>query len=222
MSKILSEDIAQQVKEVFDDQLKQPVEILLFSNQAECKYCEEIQQLLEEVVATSDKLNLSIYDTEKDKDTSRQYNISISPMIVIAARDGDKITNYGVRFAGIPSGHEFSSLIQSLILVSSRDSGLNPKTRDYLKKLKQPLHLQVFVTPTCPYCPRAVVLAHQFAIESSLVEAEMVEAMEFPDLANQHHVSGVPQTTINDGGAHVVGAVPEDYLLAEILKIVNN
>ena len=56
------------------------------------------------------------------------------------------------------------------------------------------------------------------AIESPNVQAEMIEAMEFPDLANRHNVNGVPQTTINDGAAHVVGAVPEDYLMTEILN----
>ncbi len=65
------------------------------------------------------------------------------------------------------------------------------------------------------------MLAHQLAVENPLVQAEMVEAMEFPDLADRHNVSGVPQTTINDGANHVVGAVPEDHLLAEIQKILN-
>ena len=65
------------------------------------------------------------------------------------------------------------------------------------------------------------MLAHQLAVENPLVQAELVEAMEFPDLADRHNVSGVPQTTINDGANHVVGAVPEDHLLAEIQKILN-
>jgi predicted DsbA family dithiol-disulfide isomerase len=65
------------------------------------------------------------------------------------------------------------------------------------------------------------VLAHQMALESPWVQAEMVEAIEFPDLSNRHHVSGVPQTTINDGAGAVVGAVPEEHLLAEILRSVN-
>jgi glutaredoxin-like protein len=129
--------------------------------------------------------------------------------------------DYGVRLAGIPSGHEFSSLIQDLILVSGRDSGLSAETRKALDDLDKPVLLQVFVTPTCPYCPRAVVLAHQMAIESPMVEAEMVEAMEFPDLANRFGVSGVPQTTINEGAGTVVGAVPEDHLLKEIQASLN-
>lgn len=60
------------------------------------------------------------------------------------------------------------------------------------------------------------MLAHQMALESPYVQAEMVEAMEFPELADRHQVSGVPQTTINDGAGAVVGAVPEDYLVEEI------
>ena len=66
-----------------------------------------------------------------------------------------------------------------------------------------------------------MVLAHQMALESPLIEAEMVEAMEFPELSHHHSVSGVPQTTINDGAGAVVGVVPEDYLLAEILRAIN-
>jgi hypothetical protein len=59
------------------------------------------------------------------------------------------------------------------------------------------------------------------ALESSLVQAEVVEAMEFPALSDRHEVSGVPQTTINAGAGVVVGAVPEDYLLAEIIRAFN-
>ncbi|MCU0485123.1 MAG: hypothetical protein MUC85_03335 [Anaerolineales bacterium] len=53
-------------------------------------------------------------------------------------------------------------------------------------------------------------------MESPLVESECVEAMEFPDLADQYNVSGVPQTTINHGAGTVIGSAPADHLLAEI------
>lgn len=65
------------------------------------------------------------------------------------------------------------------------------------------------------------MLAHQMALQSPMVEAEMVEAMEFPELSNRFKVSGVPQTTINQGAGTVVGALPEDNLLAEIMRVVN-
>lgn len=65
------------------------------------------------------------------------------------------------------------------------------------------------------------MLAHQMAMESPMVEAEMVEAMEFPELSTQHGVSGVPQTTINNGAGTVIGAVPEPHLLDEIKQALN-
>jgi glutaredoxin-like protein len=121
---------------------------------------------------------------------------------------------------GIPAGHEFTSLIRNILMVSSRDSGLSPETRTFLSKLDKPLHMQVFVTPTCPYCPQAVILAHQFAMESAFVEAEMVEAMEFPDLSNQFGVSGVPHTIFNSGLGEFVGAMPESHVLEKLQQIM--
>lgn len=213
--RLLNENIVSQVREVFA-QLNQPVEILFFGSKTDCDYCEDTLQLAREVVEISDKLGLQVFDIEADNAVAQKYNVDKAPGLVIAGRDGDQLMDYGVRLAGIPSGHEFSSLIQDLILVSNRDSGLSPKTREFLKELHKPVLLQVFVTPTCPYCPRAVVLAHQMALESPLVQAEMIEAMEFPELSERHGVSGVPQTTINDGAGVVVGAVPEDHLVEEI------
>jgi glutaredoxin-like protein len=217
-TRLLSDDILQQIRDVFD-QLQNPIEILFFGSKKDCKYCDDTLQLVTEVAEISDKLSLSVYDADDNAEIARQYKVDKFPGMVIVGRDGDQILDYGIRYAGIPSGHEFSSLIHDLVLVSGRDSGLGQETRNYLQSLNEPVHLQVFVTPTCPYCPRAVILAHQMALESPLVEAEMVEAMEFPDLSNRFGVSGVPQTTINYGAGTVVGAVPEDHLLSEIRNI---
>ena len=219
MTQLLNSDIVEQIREVFAG-LKNPVHLMFFGNQEKCDYCNDTLQLMEEVASISDLLSLEIYDMDADADLAEKYNVDKAPGLVIAAKEGDQITDFGVRLSGIPSGHEFTSLIQDIVLVSNRDSGLNPQTREFLKNLDRPVVLQVFVTPTCPYCPRAVVLAHQMAMESPLIQAEMVEATEFPELAMRHNVSGVPQTTINDGKAHVVGAVPEGNLLAEIQRVL--
>ncbi len=217
MEKFLDAKVQSQVRELFAD-LSNPVEIIYFgsSDQARCQYCNETRQLLEEVADLSDQLNLSVYDLEQDAELARQYKVDAVPGYVLAGRDGDQVIDYGVRYKGIPAGHEFSSLVNDIVLVSRGDSNLSPETRKFLAGLTQPVHLQVFVTPTCPYCPRAVVLAHQFAIESPLVEAEMVEASEFPELADRFNVSGVPQTTINMGAGTMVGAAPEHNLVDEI------
>jgi len=215
MEKLLNDEVTTQVQNVFD-QLQQPVEVLFFGKKTDCDYCDDTLQLVEEITALSEKLSLDVYDIDEDAGVASQYKVDKAPGLVLVGRDGDQILDFGIRYAGIPSGHEFSSLINDMILVSGRDSGLNPETREILKNLDKPVLLQVYVTPTCPYCPRAVILAHQMAMESPMVEAEMIEAMEFPELASRHGVSGVPQTTINDGAGTVVGAVPEEHLIEEI------
>lgn len=65
------------------------------------------------------------------------------------------------------------------------------------------------------------MLAHMMALESPMVQAEGIEAMEFQDLAEKFGVSGVPHTTINDGVGEMVGAAPEQMLIAEIQRALN-
>lgn len=220
MEPLLNTEISNQVKEAFN-QLDQEVEVLFFGRQEDCEYCDQTLQLIEEVTNLSDKLSLTIFDVEVNPDQAAKFNVDKTPGLVITGRESDQIIDFGIRYAGVPSGHEFSSLIQDIILVSGRDSRLSQQTRELLSQVTEPVSLQVFVTPTCPYCPQAVILAHQMAMESPMVQAEMVEAMEFPELSSRHGVSGVPQTTINDGAGHLVGAVPEQQLLAEILRSTN-
>ena len=126
-NKLLHDDIIRQVKEVFDKQLVNPVEVMFFDSQDNCEHCDDTRQLVEEVIAISDKLHLSSYDLKEHAELAEQYHVSMAPGLVIAAKDDDQITDYGIRFAGIPSGYEFSSLIRSLVLVSGRDSGLAQK-----------------------------------------------------------------------------------------------
>jgi glutaredoxin-like protein len=217
MSELLNDEVKDQIRQLFGE-LEEPIKVLFFGEKTDCDYCDDTRQLVEELTALSEKVDMETYDLDEDAEISRQYRVDKSPGLVIARSNGAGIQDFGIRFAGIPSGHEFSSLIQDIILVSKGDSGLSEETREFLGQLTEPVLLQVFVTPTCPYCPNAVILAHQMALESPMVEAEMVEAMEFFELSEQHNVSGVPHTVINGGASSVVGSVPEDHLLAEIKK----
>lgn len=147
MAKLLNEDVVKQIEDAFAP-MKKAVHVMFFAEKEGCDYCTDTQQLIEEVVAISDKLTLDIYDLNDDVDVAKKFNVDKAPGIVIAGKDGDTVSDYGIRYAGIPSGHEFTSLIQDVLLVSGRDSGLAQETRDFLKELTEPVLLQVFVTPT--------------------------------------------------------------------------
>jgi len=217
-SKFLEEKIIEQVKAYFQD-LTNPVKILFFGSSKEnCDYCSDTLSLMEEIAELSDKISIETYDIDKDNEKAAIFKIKFTPTTVITTLENGLEIDYGVRFLGIPAGHEFTSMIVSLVNVSKQESGLSSTVKEKLGNLTQPVELKVFVTPTCPYCPNAVILAHQMAIESKMITGEMVEAMEFPELSEQFNVSGVPHTIINLGAGELIGAAPELLLMEEIEK----
>lgn len=218
MSLLREEDRQQLVKEF--EALQNPVKLIMFTQELECQYCRETRMIAEEVAGLSDAISLEINDFITDKGVAEGYGIDKIPAIVVM-RGGDKPKDYGIRYYGIPSGYEFSSLIEDIMMVSRGESGLSEATKAQVATLTKPIHLQVFVTPTCPYCPRAVHLAHQLALESDLIRADMVEAIEFPHLTTKYQVQGVPRTVINDS-VHIEGAVPEPMLMGKLQETVWN
>ncbi len=145
--KFLDVEVVQELQKVFAE-LKEPVQLLLFRSGTGCESCDATQQLLEEVVAVSSKVQLQVYDLAADRELAERFRVDKAPTLIVAAKNGTEVVDLSMRFAGIPSGHEFNTLITDILLVSRRDSGLSHKTRDYLKGLTKPLLLQVFVTPT--------------------------------------------------------------------------
>lgn len=224
---ILNSEVREASKKKFDEELEKGVKLILFTQEPkrlivpehlkgqECLFCKETRQLLTEVSSLSEKIDLEIYDFEGDRDKAAAYSIDKIPAtVVLGERD------YGLRFFGIPSGYEYTSLIEAIVDVSKGNTRLGPKTKDVLKTIEKDVHIQVFVTPTCPYCPMAVRVGHQFALESERIRADMVESTEFPHLAQKYSVFGVPKTVINET-ISVDGAVPEETFLENVLRAVS-
>jgi len=216
---LISEKDAEFLRNEFETKLVNPVKLVMFTQTVECQYCAETRQIVEEISALSDKITAEIYNFVTDKATADLYGVDKIPAIAILRVEDGEEKDYGIRFYGIPSGYEFTSIIEDIIDVSTGESGLQPQSKEAVAGITQPVHFQVFVTPTCPYCPQAVRLAHKFAIESDLIRADMIEAIEFPHLSNKYHVHGVPRTVINET-VHQEGAVPEPMMLAKLLEAV--
>ena len=147
MEKLLNEQVTGQIQQAFA-RLNNPVQILFFGTQENCDYCAETLQLLTEVSGLDERISFSTHDLYADAALAAKFQVDKAPAIVIAGKDGDEIIDLGIQVSGIPSGYEFSTLITDILLASERDSGLGAETRDFLKTLEKPLHLQVFVTPT--------------------------------------------------------------------------
>lgn len=123
--------------------LSRPVTLVYFTQELECPTCRETGQLLRETAELSDKIRLEVYNFQLDRDKAEAFQIDKIPATVVM---GEK--DYGIRFYGIPSGYEFATFLDTMLAVSRGDSELAPETREKIRAVTKPLHLQVFVTPT--------------------------------------------------------------------------
>lgn len=172
------------------------------------------KQILDEIVSLDARITLEDVNLILDKERAAQYGIDRIPAIVLL-RDGEDTR---IRFLGAPAGYEFASLVDALVLAGTGVSGLSPESRQLIAtRATAPLDIKVFVTPSCPHCPRAVTLAHRMAVESPQVTATCVEAAEFLDLAQRYRVTGVPKTIVEGSDVQILGAVPEDQFVSAVL-----
>lgn len=209
---LLTEQNKKQVQKILEG-LVNPVTIHYFTQEFECEPCQITHELLKEVTALSNKLTLKIYEFKNEQEIAKRFGIDKIPAIVL---EGQKV--YGIRFFGVPAGYEFGAFLEDLVDVSRGTTQLSAETQTLLNTLLKPLHIQVFVTPTCPYCPAAVRMAHKMALYSDKITADMVSALEFPYLADKYEVYGVPKTVVNDGVVMFEGALPEREFVARVLR----
>jgi glutaredoxin-like protein len=209
MMKLLNKKVIKELNEVFKG-LDKKVTLKFFTQEFECRFCQDTHQLLEEVSGLTDKIKLEVYDFVADKEEVEKHGIERIPATVVMDEK-----DYGIKIYGIPGGYEFTTLIEALKIVSTGETDLAQETKDFLDSLDKDVHLQVFVTPTCPYCPGAVVLAHRMAYYSPKVKGDMIEATEFPELSVKYNVMGVPRTVINEKEFQE-GAAPEEMIIEKI------
>ena len=188
---ILSDSDAQEVTKIFGA-LVRDVHVKVYTQKLECPTCSDTEAILSELAVLSKKLKVSFLNPQTDTEDAEKDGIEIVPAIVVS--DG---THSRVKFYGTPSGYEFSTLLTTIIDTGGSKEPLTEGTINFLKDLDIDILMQVFVTPTCPHCPSAAVLASRMARYSSRVRSEVIEANEFPELSRKFRVQGVPRTIIN-------------------------
>jgi glutaredoxin-like protein len=196
------------------DLFVRPLTGLWIPGRRRCDTCEDALKLLGEVASLSDNIALRVHDVSTEPEAAAAAGLGEDdvPAVVLSGA-----ANGRARFLGIPGGLEFATLLGSLVDVARGATSLGETTRGALRGLARDVHIRVFVTPSCPFCPRAAMMAHQMAVESARVTADVVEAEEFPDLAERYHVQGVPKVVLNET-VEFLGAQPEARFLDHVLR----
>jgi len=210
----LSEQVKSELRQILSV-LVNPVRLVFFTQKNACIFCNEQEKLLKELTSLSEKLKLEVYDFVLNGEQALDYKIDKIPATVPIGE-----TDFGIRFYGLTAGYEFTSLIETIIMISTGQTGLDPEFEMLVKDVDKPVHLQVMATLTCPYCPRIVRTANQFAYINPNIRADMVEISEFNYLVQKYNITGVPKTIINEQYSFD-GALSAPAVYLEILKAVD-
>jgi alkyl hydroperoxide reductase subunit AhpF len=126
------------------ERLGGPVKLTVFSQELVAgDLCRQNEQLVREVAALTDKATVEVLNLAIDRDRAAEYGVDQVPAIVVEGAQ-----DYGIRFFGVPSGYEFTNLIDSMIVASTGEPDLSEETKAALADLATPVHIRVFSTPT--------------------------------------------------------------------------
>lgn len=208
MEKLLNEDLQKQIGE-FLSHMEKKVNFVLFTKEKNCETCQQTKMLLEEISELSEKISFINKDLDKDKEDAKKYDIKLAPSFVILDENG---LYQGVKFNGIPAGHEINSFLSAVIDMSGVNFGFDKEIIERVKRINKPVNIKVFVTLSCPHCPGAVSNAHRLAMLNENIESEMIEAQTFAELSTKYNVSGVPKIVINEKHELLGNQPIEEYL----------
>lgn len=210
---MFNEEIKGQLQEVFNG-MKEDVTIALFTKAGECDSCPETEGYMEEIEALSDRIHLKKYDINTNSELAKDYNIQMTPSIALL----DSKEQYrGLKFNGIPGGHEINSFIPALLEMSGAGGEVPEGLKARAEAISKPVNIKVFVTLGCPHCPEAVQKAQKLALMNDNIDAEMIEAQTFSEISDKFSVSSVPKIIINDS-IEFLGNQPFEMFLTEVEK----
>ena len=126
------------------DEMTSPVRVLFFTQTLDCETCLQTRQILDELPPLSSRIAIEEVNFVLEKDKAAQYGIDRVPAIALVGGESDS----RIRFLGAPSGYEFVSLVQAVLLVGGRGSNLTDEHRTRLAAVDKPMTMQVFTTPT--------------------------------------------------------------------------
>jgi len=220
MNRLIDGESIKEIKAKFDAELAGATDVIIYSNQRAGDVSEQEKQLVDftrKFLKELSEIDAKVEVEEKSVDSAeaKANGISTSPSISVGLKKG-----YRIIFNGAPLGHEATSLIEILCMVSGGRTGLSEDDKMLLKNADKDAKIQVFVTPTCPYCPKSVILAAKIAVETKgKITAECVESMENQQLSEKFNVGSVPQQVINsDPSSITVGALPDRMMIMQVLK----
>jgi len=208
----MDEKTREQLTELFN-QMEGDVTLHVFTSEG-CAYCEEAEQIADILGGISDKLRVEKWRHEEAPDKARELGVDKYPAMVIQGKEAARC-----RYYGLPVGYEFSVLVDTIVDAASGEPSVSEEALKIISSVSSPVHIQVFVSPTCPYSPISARTAFKFALLNRNISSDVIEATEFPELVKKYQIRAVPKIVINEV-VQFEGAGPEEDFAKKVLEAV--
>jgi glutaredoxin-like protein len=196
-------------------EMQDEIGLVFFTQEFECLSCSYARTFVEEIAALNRKIKVKKYDFVLDKFKTDDYAVDKIPAIILLDKDG---RDTGIKFYGIPGGYEINSFLESILAVSGRKAPLPPEISARIAAINKDVHIQVFISLGCPYCPTTVGLVNRLALENQRIHANTIDTDVFTYLAIKYSVSAVPKVVINETH-ELIGVQPITAYLDVIEKL---
>lgn len=180
-----NEEASKQIKKKLE-KMKNEVSFVLFTTEKDPKSNEVMVNFLTEIAAQNEKLRIETIVVEKDSEKPKTFGVYAVPCFAITGKETRKVIYYGV-----PMGHEFSTFLLDIVDVSTGNPDIDGSLKKRISGMDD-MHLQVFVTDSCPHCPHAAKLAHDMAVINPKIQADVIDAGQFRPLAEVYRITSVP------------------------------
>ena len=165
----------------------------------------ELVSFLSDIAGVSEKLNV------EERDTQGQLRSAISFLLEADGQDT------GIRFSGIPGGHEFNSLILAILHASGTELKVDDSVKSIVKAVKDELNFEVFISLSCHNCPEVVQALNQFALLNDNITSEMIDGGLYQNLISERDIQGVPSVYLN-GELFANGKVDAASLIDKLIE----
>jgi glutaredoxin-like protein len=189
------------------------VRVRVFAIPGHCVFCNTAEELVCRLAEMSEKIIVLRSGFDPEDPAAKDYGIDRHPAIIIHGKQ-----DYGVRFFGVPIGYQFGVFVEDLVMASSGMTDLSEEVKIKLRSVKRPVSIQVYTLPDCPGSPRMARAAHKFSIENGNITADVVDVLEFGELAAEMGVLETPKTMVN-GKVEIQGVIRERELVERILAL---
>ncbi|MXO69895.1 alkyl hydroperoxide reductase subunit F [Altererythrobacter marinus] len=195
---MLDTAVQQQLKQYLAN-LREPIELV--ASLGDDAKSEETRALLTEIAGLHDLVSAS-FDGTDDRRPS---------FIIRRASDAEK----WVRFAGLPMGHEFTSLVLALLWAGGHPPKVDPETLEAIARLEGDYNFEMYFSLSCHNCPDVVQALTLMALTNSRITATLIEGGTFKDEVDARDVMAVPATFLN-GEPFFNGKMNVDDILARL------